>query len=80
MPGGDGHLKPLLSLHPGLDIVHNTTNLFYADEFVEATGNKFHAHEVVQQAGVPLERCLEMILSHQIVDNLSIVACSPITL
>ncbi len=67
------NLKPLLSFCPGLDTLHNPTDLFYTDEFVETSRQACPTHEVTQHAWVPLPRCLEMVFAQQIVDSLSIL-------
>lgn len=67
-------LKPLLSFHPGLDTLHNPTQLFFTDEFAEIAAHDRHAGEVDHHVWLPLARCLEMIREQQIVDSLSIVA------
>lgn len=40
------NLKPLLSYHMGLDVVHNFTSMLCTNEFVETTINNKDAHEV----------------------------------
>jgi len=67
-----GALHKLLHFLPGLDTLHNPTDLFYTKEFVASTP-RYHQHEVVAQSWVPLEQCLTMIQSGDIVDSLSIL-------
>lgn len=67
-------LKPLLSFHPGLDTLHNPTQLFFTADFAEIGDYDRHAGEVDHHAWLPLTRCVEMIREQQIVDSLSIVA------
>lgn len=68
-------LAPLLSFQPGLDTLHNPTHLFYAREYEErAGGGAIHTEEVSGLDWVPLERCIGMIASREIVDSLSIIA------
>lgn len=67
-------LKPLLYFQPGLDILHNPTYLFYTENWEKESTQSAKSQEVHGQAWVPLWRCNEMILSHDIVDAMSIVA------
>ena len=68
------NLKPLLSYHPGLDIVHNPTYVFYTEDFVETAREHLNVSEVIQHLWIPLGHCIEMVFAQQIVDGLSIVA------
>lgn len=63
------NLKPLISYHPSLDIWKNYTHVFYSEEAEEIT-----KEGAVPRVWIPLARCIEMVLEHQIVDSLSIVA------
>lgn len=68
-------LKRLLFFHPGLDTTDNPTYLFCTDEFVETEGpGRADGQETVAHLWVPLNSCLEMVFSGQIVDSLSVVA------
>ena len=68
-------LTPLLTFQPGLDTVHNPTHLFFARDFEEQTGGDvIHGEEVSGLDWVPLEQCIGMISSSEIVDSLSIIA------
>lgn len=69
-----GNLKPLVSFHPGLDILHNPTYLFYTNEFQETIGHNLPVNEVCQHVWMPLARCSEMVFEQKIVDGLSLVA------
>ncbi len=68
------NLKPLLSFHPGLDILHNPTHVFYTEDLVETTGEHLKPREVIRHLWIPLGRCIEMVFAQQIVDGLSVVA------
>jgi ADP-ribose pyrophosphatase len=68
------NLKPLLYFHPGLDTLDNPTFMFLAEEFEEMVAEHLHTHEVVERVWVPLEQCLKMIFTRQIVDSLTIAA------
>ena len=68
------NLKPLLSFQPGLDTLHNPTDLFYTDAFEEANGREPGAREVVSWEWVPLTRCIDMVFQQEIVDSLSVLA------
>lgn len=67
-------LRPLVDFHPGLDISYNPTHVFYVEEFVETGKAHSDPGEVVHQEWVPLERCMEMIFSNQIMESLSMIA------
>ena len=69
-------LKPLITFHQGLDTIHNPTYLFHTDDFVETVQdrNARHAQEVQEHVWVPLERCIHMVSTRQIVDSFSIIA------
>lgn len=62
-------LKPLIDYLPSLDIWKNHTYIFYSKESREMENN-----EPARRIWMPLERCIEMVLSRQIVDSLSIIA------
>ena len=68
------NLKPLLYFHPGLDTFDNPTFMFLAEEFEEMPPENFHRDEVCERVWVPLEECVRMIFSKQIVDSLTIAA------
>ena len=63
------NLKPLISYHPGLDIWKNYTCVFYSEELKEIEKDNSE-----RRVWIPLERCIEMVFSQQIMDSLSIVA------
>lgn len=67
------NLKPLLEFQPGLDSLYNPTYLFHTDQFTTVREAK-HDGEVKEHLWVPLERCIQMVFSGQIVDSLSIIA------
>jgi len=63
------NVKPLLSYHPSLDIWKNYTNIFFTDNF-----NQIPDDESDRHIFMPIEKCIGMIFSDQIVDSLSIIA------
>jgi ADP-ribose pyrophosphatase len=68
-------LKPLLMFHPGLDTLHNPTHLFFTQDFDRKTEIQgLHNSEVCGRDWVPLDKCIAMISSREIVDSLSIIA------
>ena len=67
-------LKPLLSYHPGLDVLHNPTFLFFSENVIETKRMEFNVREVVQREWVPLDRCLDMVFNGDIQDSFSIIA------
>lgn len=67
------NLKPLISFHPGLDILRNPTHLFYTKDFIQSDRNHQDTHEVRNHAWMPMRRCLKRIFGRQIVDSLSII-------
>jgi ADP-ribose pyrophosphatase len=62
-------LTPLISYHPSLDIWKNYTHIFYSEDIEEIAKDNSG-----RRIFLSLERCIEMVLSQQIVDSLSIVA------
>lgn len=68
-------LKPLLMFQPGLDTLHNPTQLFHTRDFDEkAAPECIHSDEVCGQEWVPLDKCIAMVSSQAIVDSLSVIA------
>ena len=63
------NMKPLVSYHPCLDIWKNYTTIFLSEILTKEPDN-----ESESQVWIPLERCVKMIFSEQIVDSLSIIA------
>ena len=62
------NLKPLISYQPSLDIWKNYTRIFLSEEFSHFSEDKSENH-----VWIPMEHCIEMIFSEQIVDGLSII-------
>ena len=67
-------LKPLLYFLPGLDTCNNPTHLFYGEDFEEGCPVDLQSHEVVERHWKPLDHCLQMIFTREIVDSLTIAA------
>ncbi len=67
-------LHPLLFFHPGLDILHNPTHLFYTDDWVADDHTRSDPKEVQGKVWVPLPDAVKMISERKIVDSLSIIA------
>jgi len=69
-------LTPLMMFHPGLDTLHNPTHLFFTHDIEERElpSAALHSDEVYGHEWLPLERCISMISSGEIVDSLSIIA------
>lgn len=68
-------LKPLLMFHPGLDTLHNPTHLFHTREFEEKAGvGVIHDNEVCGHDWIPVDKCIAMIATREIVDSLSVIA------
>lgn len=67
-------LKPLINFHPGLDISHNPTHVFYTEDFEETSEAHVDPSEVVTMEWVPLEKCLSMIFDQEIQESLSIIS------
>ncbi len=68
------NLRPLLQYQPGLDTLHNPTHVFHTDCFSEIPEHTADVKEVASTSFLPLERCLAMIGSGEIIDSLSIIA------
>lgn len=67
--------RPLISYHAGLDVIHNPTHVFFADELSEDNGlQNLHPNEVYSFGWFPLEQCNEMISNGQVKDSFSILA------
>jgi 8-oxo-dGTP pyrophosphatase MutT (NUDIX family) len=67
-------LFKLLFFHPGLDTHDNPTFIYYSEEFEDALDQNFHPNEISERIWVPLQKCIEMIFSGEIVDSLTIAA------
>lgn len=67
-------LRPLAFFHPGLDILNNPTHIFVSQGVRAVTRTEDRVPEVVSVEWVPVEKCMEMVSTHQIVDSLSVVA------
>ena len=63
------NLKPLISYHPSLDIWNNYTYVFYSELPEEIALDSRN-----QRGWIPLEHCIDMVFTRQLVDSLSIVA------
>ena len=63
------NLKELIDYQAGLDIWKNPTSLFYSEDAEEIVED-----ESDRRIWIPLERCIEMVFTRQIVDSLSIIA------
>ena len=67
--------RPLISFHAGLDVIHNPTHVFFADDLSEDDAlQNLHPHEVHAVSWFPLEQCNEMISNGQVKDSFSILA------
>lgn len=62
-------LKLLLRFHPSLDICRNLTHVFWSESCDESSEDRND-----RRVWIPLERCIEMIFSGEIIDSLSIIA------
>ncbi|MBM4437591.1 MAG: NUDIX hydrolase, partial [Actinobacteria bacterium] len=62
-------LRPLLVYHAGLDILHNPTHVFVAEDWEATPEARGEPAEVQERTWVPLPRCLEMIVAGKIVDS-----------
>lgn len=68
-------LEPLLMFHPGLETLYNPTHLFYTKHFEEKSdGETPHNDETCGRNWIPLDACIAMISSREIVDSFSIIA------
>ncbi len=62
-------LQPLIAYHAGLDIWKNYTRVYYAEVCQEVSVDRAD-----QRVWMPLEQCIEMVFTGQIVDSLCIGA------
>jgi len=62
-------LNHLLNYYPGLDVSQNHTHIFYTNEFIELP-----QVNPERRVWLPLARCVEMVLSGEILDGMSIIA------
>jgi ADP-ribose pyrophosphatase len=67
------NLRPLVTYYPGLDNVQNRTTLLYSEEVEQARAFTSNAAEVEEIDWVPLERCVQMVFSQEILDALTVV-------
>ena len=67
-------LMPLINFHPGLDISHNPTHVFYTEDFEETNENYLEPSEVVELQWVDLDKCLAMIFTQEIQESLSMIS------
>lgn len=65
-------LKPLLAYYPGLDNVDNRTTIWYSEAVEAASPFIANDAEVVEVSWIPLQRCLDMIFSQEILDVMSV--------
>lgn len=68
-------LRPLIRYHPGLDTYHNPTRLFYCRDFEETASVESFSRpgETAGYLWMPLDKCLDMVFSGQIMDTFSII-------
>jgi len=65
---------PMMRFHQGLDAVHNLTHVFYATEFTETADKKNDPKESVAHHWLPIDQCIEMIVTGKIADSFSIAS------
>ena len=65
-------LQPILTYYPGLDNFDNRTSLFYSINSVDETKFVSNAAEVTEIAWIPIEKCLRMVRSGEILDALTV--------
>jgi ADP-ribose pyrophosphatase len=65
-------LDSLIVYYPGLDNLNNPTTLFYTEDFDEVRRFASNHSEVVEIAWKPLDECLAMIFSGEILDALTV--------
>jgi len=67
------NLRELIVYYPGLDNVDNRTTVFYSEDVEIVAPFRADPGEVYEIAWVPLERCLEMVFKHEILDAMTVV-------
>jgi len=68
-------LTPLLMFHQGLDTAYNPTHLFYTSDFEEKVSREaFCSDEVIDRDWIPIDKCIAMVSSKEILDSLSVIA------
>ena len=66
------NLRSLVTYFPGLDNFNNRTSLFFSDDTSDDREFIPNPAEVVEIGWLPLERCLEMVQSGEILDALTV--------
>jgi ADP-ribose pyrophosphatase len=67
------NLKQLFDYNISLDTLHNYTRIFYTSDFKVIEERISNPKEVVEHLWIPLERCLEMITTKEIIDSMTIM-------
>jgi 8-oxo-dGTP pyrophosphatase MutT (NUDIX family) len=67
-------LQQLLFYHPGMDVTHNPTSLYWTSDFEDADEYQAKPDEVVTREWVSLKRCDEMLASGEMVDAFTLLA------
>ena len=67
------NLRRLVAYYPGLDNVENRTTLLYTEDVEKPEIFRANAAEVEEVAWIPVERCVQMVFSGQILDALTVV-------
>src|SRR4030095_3569546 len=66
------NLKPLVVYYPGLDNFDNRTSLFYSETVTDDLPFAANKAEVTEIAWLPLQKCLEMVFSGEILDAMTV--------
>jgi len=67
--------RPLVFYQVGLDTIYSPTHIFYSTDIANVPEpQQVHTQEVHGWEWIPLERCIEMIFTQQIVDSFSILS------
>jgi ADP-ribose pyrophosphatase len=63
------NVRHLFHYHPGLDVTHNPTSIFYSDDVVPASVTR-----TGKSLWLPLDACLDLIFAGKIQDAMTIIA------
>lgn len=67
------NIKPLIEYNISLDCLDNYTWVFFTKDFKVVSEMTSDTREVIEQAWMPLDRCLDMISSGEIRDSMTIM-------
>jgi len=67
------NIKPLIEYNITLDCLDNYTRIYFTKDFKVVAESPSNTREVIEQAWIPIDRCLGMISSGEIRDSMTIM-------